>query len=70
LADRKRRTRHGRENLESDATFANLLPNLLISLGATAVLTAFEAVVITVTCYKLRGAKEGTAIAEIAKLFD
>jgi hypothetical protein len=34
------------------------------------VLTAFGAVVIAVTCHKLRGAKEGTAIAEIARVFD
>ena len=54
----------------SVATIGSLLPYFFISLGATSTVTAFEAVVTTVTYYKLRAAKEGTAIAEIAKVFD
>jgi hypothetical protein len=54
----------------SEATIGSLLPYFFISLGATAAITAFEAVVTTVTYYKLRVAKEGTVIAEIAKVFD
>jgi hypothetical protein len=54
----------------NEATIVSLLPYFFLSLGATSVLTAFEAVVTTVTYYKLRVAKEGTAIAEIAKVFD
>ena len=54
----------------NETTIASFLPYFFMSLGATAVLTAFEAVVTTVTYYKLRVAKEGTAIAEIARVFD
>jgi hypothetical protein len=54
----------------SDATLANLLPYFLISLAATAGLTAFEAVITTVTYYKLRAIKEGLGIFETARIFD
>lgn len=54
----------------SEATLGNLLPYVFISLAATAALTAFEAVVTTVTYYRLRTAKEGTATFEIARVFD
>lgn len=39
----------------NETTIASFLPYFSMSLGATAVLTAFEAVVTTVTYYKLRG---------------
>lgn len=54
----------------SDATLRNLLPYFLISLAATAALAAFEAVVTTVTYYKLRAIKEGIGIFETARIFD
>jgi len=53
-----------------DATFANLLPYALVSLAATTVLTAFEAVATTVTYYKLRAIKEGVGAFETARIFD
>jgi uncharacterized membrane protein len=54
----------------SEATLSTLLPYVFISLAATAALTAFEAVVTTVTYDRLRTAKEGTATFEIARIFD
>lgn len=54
----------------SEATVASLLPYFLISLAATSALTAFEAVVTTVTYYRLRTLKEGSAIFETARIFD
>jgi hypothetical protein len=54
----------------SEATIGSFLPYVSVSVAATSVLTAFEAVVTTVTYYRLRAIKEGTAIFETARIFD